>query len=385
MPATNVSELRMKLELSSTNLPENGYLELTNPTANLLLENLILLEKKQLKTLVLRPDHSYPSGVGSIASKETTLTREVSIGLYTSGTTGAPKLHFLPFSLLASATKRDHPARAWGLLYSPSRMAGLQVVLQAFASNAKLVEPEPGATLNEVLHEFEEHGVDSISATPSRWRSILGSDHFAGLTLKHISLGGEIADQRILDRLRAKFPQAAIRHIYATTETGPVFSVSDGLEGFPVENLERELASGRRLEIIDGELVVIVPATGQIPNSKSKSIYTGDLVIRQENRILFVGRIGDVVNVGGLKISLSEIEKQCNLLTGVIDSQARAIPSAFMGFLISIDIHWAGDPLSDQEIRGHLRKFLPKAALPALINSVNGLDLSANHKKKRVT
>jgi acyl-coenzyme A synthetase/AMP-(fatty) acid ligase len=383
MPTTNVSELRIRLAKSSPNAPHNGYLELTSPTATVLLETLILLETKKLKTVVLRPDDSFPSGLSSQAAKEAALSGEGSIGLYTSGSTGVPKLHFQHLSLLVSATKAAHPARAWGLLYSPSRMAGLQVVLQAFASNAKLVEPKTGSTLGEIFHEFEEHGVDSLSATPSRWRSILGSDHFAGLALRHISLGGEIADQRLLDNLKAKFPQAAIRHIYATTETGPVFSVSDGLEGFPVEFLEREMASGRRLEIINGELVVIVPATGQTP--QSKSMHTGDLVNRRENRILFFGRVGDVVNVGGVKISLSEIEKLCNLLPGVIDSQARAIPNAFMGFLISIDIHWASDPLSDQEVRGHLRKSLPKAALPALINSVNGLDLSTNHKKKRVT
>jgi acyl-coenzyme A synthetase/AMP-(fatty) acid ligase len=382
MPNTNVSKLRIRLAKSSPNAPHNGYLELTNPTATSLLETLILLETKKLKTVVLRPDDSFPSGLNSQAANEAALSGEGSIGLYTSGSTGVPKLHFQHLSALVSATKAGHPARAWGLLYSPSRMAGLQVVLQAFASNAKLVEPKTGSTLSEILHEFKEHGVDSLSATPSRWRSILGSDHLAGLALKHISLGGEIADQRLLDNLKEKFPQAAIRHIYATTETGPVFSVSDGVEGFPVEFLEREMSSGRRLEIINGELVVIVPATGQIPHSKS--IFTGDLVTIRENRIIFFGRIGDVVNVGGVKVSLSEIEKHCNLLPGVIDSQARAIPNAFMGFLISIDIHWASDPLSDQEVRGHFRKSLPKAALPALIYSVNDLDLSANHKKKRV-
>jgi acyl-coenzyme A synthetase/AMP-(fatty) acid ligase len=383
MPATDVSELRIRLEKSLPKAPKDGYLEITNPTANSLLETLILLETGQLKTAVLRPDDSFPSGVGSQAATEESLTQVGSIGMYTSGTTGVPKLHFQPLSRLVSATKPGHPARAWGLLYSPSRMAGLQVALQAFASNAKLVEPETGATLSEILNEFKEHGVDSLSATPSRWRSILGSDDLTGLSLKHISLGGEIADQPLLDKLKSKFPQAAIRHIYATTETGPVFSVSDGLEGFPVEFLDRELASGRSLEIIDGELVVIVPATGQ--NTHSKTIHTGDLVTKQENRVLFLGRVGDVVNVGGVKVSLSEIEKHCNLIPGVIDSHATAIANSFMGSLISVDIHWASNPLSDQEVRGHLRESLPKAALPALVNSVNGLDLSANHKKKRET
>ena len=381
MPATSVSGVRISLAVNTPDIPASGYLELTNPTARSVIETLILLETKRLKTVVLRPDDTFPTYHSSQAAKENLLTEEGTIGMYSSGTTGTPKLHFQPLSLLVSATRADHPARAWGLLYTPSRMAGLQVALQAFASNAKLVEPKIGSSLSETLHEFEKHGVDSLSATPSRWRTILGSDHLSGLSLRYISIGGEIVDQRLLDNLKSKFPQASIRHIYATTETGPVFSVSDGLEGFPMGFLDRTLASGRRLEVIDGELVVKVPAAGH--SGFAKSIYTGDLVTIVENRVLFSGRVGEVVNVGGIKVSLSEVERQCNLIPGVIDSQAKAIQNAFMGFLVSIDIHWAGNPLSVQEVRAHLRKSLPKAAVPAIINEVDGLELSSNHKKKR--
>lgn len=381
MPATNVSELRIALAVNPPQVPKSGYLELTNPTARSLIETFILLETKRLKTVVLRPDDTFPTYLNSHRANENLLTEEGSIGIYSSGTTGTPKLHFQPLSLLVSATRADHPARAWGLLYTPDRMAGIQVALQAFASNAKLVEPKIGSSLSETLHEFEEHEVDSLSATPSRWRTILGSDHLSELSLRYISIGGEIADQRLLDSLKSKFPQASIRHIYATTETGPVFSVSDGLEGFPLELLDRTLASGRRLEIVEGELVVNVPATAH--SGFAKIIYTGDLVTIVDDRVLFSGRVGEVVNVGGTKVSLSEVERQCNLIPGVIDSQAKAIQNAFMGFLISIDIHWGGNPLSSQEVRAQLRKSLPKAALPALVNHVNGLELSANHKKKR--
>ena len=381
MPATRVSEVRRALAMNPPEVPISGYLELTNPTARSLIETLVLLETKRLKTLVLRPDDNLPTQLSSPMANENLSTEDGSIGIYSSGTTGKPKLHFQPLSFLVSATRADHPARVWGLLYTPSRMAGLQVALQAFASNAAIVEPNVDSTLSETLQEFAENGVDSLSATPSRWRTILASDHLSGLVLKHISIGGEIVDQKLLDSLKSKFPHSSIRHIYATTETGPVFSVADGLEGFPLEFLKRKLASGRSLEIIDGELVVNVPVVGN--PSFAKSIQTGDLVTAYENRVLFSGRVGEVVNVGGIKVSLSEVERHCNLIPGVIDSQAFAIQSPFMGFLISIDIHWAGDPLSAQEVRAHLRKSLPKAALPALINQVSGLELSANHKKKR--
>ena len=50
---------------------------------------------------------------------------------------------------------------------------------------------------------------------------------------RYVRLSGEIADQAILDQLRAFFPQAAVGHAYASTEAGVAFEVNDGLAGFP--------------------------------------------------------------------------------------------------------------------------------------------------------
>ncbi|MEI9903088.1 MAG: hypothetical protein WDN06_03190 [Asticcacaulis sp.] len=44
--------------------------------------------------------------------------------------------------------------------------------------------------------------------------------------------GGEAADQALLTALRERFPEAHLRHIYATTEAGTVLTVSDGLAAF---------------------------------------------------------------------------------------------------------------------------------------------------------
>ena len=65
-------------------------------------------------------------------------------------------------------------------------------------------------------------------------------------------------DQVILDRLRAVFPEAAIAHIYASTEAGAAIVVRDGREGFPVDWLcdgEEETSSDNeapRLQLRDG-------------------------------------------------------------------------------------------------------------------------------------
>ena len=45
----------------------------------------------------------------------------------------------------------------------------------------------------------------------------------------------EVADQTILDSLRAAYPHARNAHAFASTEAGVAFDVNDGLAGFPAE------------------------------------------------------------------------------------------------------------------------------------------------------
>ena len=70
---------------------------------------------------------------------------------------------------------------------------------------------------------------------------------------RHVRLSGEIADQAILDELRAVYPQARVVHAYASTEAGLGFEVTDGLEGFPADFV-RDGAGEVDIRIVDGSL-----------------------------------------------------------------------------------------------------------------------------------
>src|SRR2546425_6173557 len=55
----------------------------------------------------------------------------------------------------------------------------------------------------------------------------------------YVRLSGEIADQAILDHVRACYPGARIAHAFASTEAGVGFAVEDGLAGFPASLLTK--------------------------------------------------------------------------------------------------------------------------------------------------
>ena len=61
------------------------------------------------------------------------------------------------------------------------------------------------------------------------------------INLLQATLGGEIVDDRILSAITALFPKARIVHIYASTEAGVGFSVSDNRSGFPLNYLKNSL------------------------------------------------------------------------------------------------------------------------------------------------
>jgi acyl-coenzyme A synthetase/AMP-(fatty) acid ligase len=353
---------------------------LLNPNVRQTLEAILSKESHEFGFVILAPNGLEIVEFDPHKIRGTGDSKSIWVGLFTSGSTGNPKLHFHNLPTLSRGVNPQHEGKVWGMLYQPNRMAGIQVILQAVASQAKIVEPHYGASLEEMVDEFIEAGVDSLSATPSRWRMILSTANHKNMHLKYIALGGEISNQRILDDLRKSFPEAQIRHIFATTETGPVFSVGDGLAGFPASNLGRALTSGRTISVEEGQLTV---KWEDRETGDAKEFKTGDMVDVVDNRVLFVGRADDLVNVGGNKIALHQVEEALLTIAQVDECLAYAIPNPFLGALIGVEIKWKKSPLTDAELKANLIELLPKHAIPAVIKAVDEITLSSAFKKVR--
>ncbi|MFM9194622.1 MAG: AMP-binding protein [Planctomycetia bacterium] len=179
----------------------------------------------------------------------------------TSGTSGPPKLveHSWDSLLAAARLAEQWHGLGWILVYDSTRWAGIQVWLQSLLTGGRLVVPasrDPDVVLRAII--AEEASV--LPATPTLLRRLFTSADRALLAkarLDRITLGGEAADGPLLEQARAAFPGVKISQVYATTELGEVFRVTDGLPGFPANWLGRSLAGGARLGMRrDGELLV---------------------------------------------------------------------------------------------------------------------------------
>lgn len=317
--------------------------------------------------------------------------------LPTSGTTRTPKLVAHTVNTLARTVKRDPQKGAglrWGLLYDLNRFAGLQVYLQALLGGAALILPRFGVSLEDTLAAFTAAGCNALSATPTLWRKILMTPRSKELPLRLITLGGEIADQSILSALAASFPSARVTHIYASTEAGVGFSVTDGLEGFPATFLQG-MPNGVNLRISPEGILELRPTVGGQHYLGENSplahedgfVSTGDRVQIKNDRVYFLGRDSGAINVGGNKVQPEKVESILLSHPAVAMASVTAKRSGITGSLVEARLILHPSPTGSNVTAVELREWctsrLDRFEVPALIRIVADLELNASGKLSR--
>ena len=314
----------------------------------------------------------------------------------TSGTTGIAKLVKHTVKSLSKTVKNDknNNGHTWGLVYDPARFAGIQVILQAIIGGTSLVVSDAGDSLVEQSANLLKSSVTALSGTPTMWRRLLMIEDIADLRLRQVTLGGEIADRKILKSLKESFPQARITHIYASTEAGVAFSVHDGKEGFPYSWINK-YDDNARLRISDqSTLMVRKFGTSQTYVNRNDVIFdeegwydTGDLVEVVNERVLFLGRINGSINVGGNKVMPEEIERHLEELDYVSESIVQAKKSSIVGNLLEASVVLSTNEKNHNEvirkIKLHCTTHLSPYKVPAFIKVVHELPITTSGKLNR--
>jgi acyl-coenzyme A synthetase/AMP-(fatty) acid ligase len=320
--------------------------------------------------------------------------------LLTSGTSGVPKMVAHSHASLTApigAGKRLDGAVVWGTFYDIRRYGGLQIFLRAVIGGASLVLSSAGEPTADHLARIARHRVTHLSGTPSHWRRALMSPAIRDIAPRYVRLSGEIADQPILDSLRATFPEAGVGHAYASTEAGVAFEVSDGLAGFPTAFLDHN-RDGVEMKVVDGSLRIRSPRTAsryvgaQMPALLDRDgfVDTGDIVEGLGDRYVFAGRQGGIINVGGLKVHPEEIEAVINRHPRVRMSLVRPKRNPVTGAIVIADVvlrfecDQSGAELAlKNDILALCRDALPRHKVPAAISFVPSLDVAATGKLAR--
>jgi len=347
------------------------------------------------------PAHEIAMGAGQTGCRLAGSDTATQWTLFTSGTSGAPKMvvHSLAGLLHAIPMQRPagDPRTVWGTFYDIRRYGGLQMLLRALTGGYAMQLTAPGERMAGFLERLALAGATHISGTPSHWRRALMHPEVSRLSPRYVRLSGEIADQALLSYLASVFPNAGVFHAYASTEAGVGFEVSDGLEGFPAEFLDRPGHVEMRAR--NGSLQIRSPRTAwfylgdEPPKLRDEQgfVDTGDLIEKRGDRFYFIGRASGVINVGGLKVHPEEVEAVINRCPGVRMAKVMARRNPVLGAVVAAEVVLL-DPADGEGDAGRAlraaildrcRVELAAHKAPATLKFVASLAITAGGKQER--
>ena len=315
--------------------------------------------------------------------------------IFTSGTTQKPRcVKYLWSDLLAQVgTHKAVDGERWLLAYKLNHFAGVQMLAHILCSQSTLVLAK-STRVADAVAAMTSLAVTHVSSTPTFWRFALAL--LAGAAqlprLRQITLGSEPVSSDLLAQLASLFPDARIVHIYALTEAGSCISVSDGKPGLPLDILQRPADAAVQFRIVEGELHVRTQhgmrgyrnSTDIEPRTKDGWLATGDLVKIDNERILFMGRESEVINVGGVKVHPLEVENVVSAVPGVKLARVYGRDNPVVGQIVAVDltINEGCDPQVVEDSVREACRILPRHSMPRSVTIVDTIDTN-NFKLSR--
>jgi fatty-acyl-CoA synthase len=326
--------------------------------------------------------------------------RDIAVLLFTSGTTGDPKVAVLRHRHLASyvisTVEFMHAEEDEATLVSvpPYHIAGIAAVLTSvYAGRRTVYLPAftPEAWVDMAVAEKVTHAM-LVPTMLGRVQDVLEARGERLLALRSLSYGGGRMPQSVVERALALMPHVDFVNGYGLTETSSTVAVLTAEDhrqaissGDP--KVRRRLGSvGRPLPSL--ELEIRGPEGGVLPPGQSGEVYvrgeqisgeylhrkvlqddgwfaTNDAGWLDEEGYLFVeGRLDDVIVRGGENISPGEIEDVLRLHPQVADVAVFGVPDDQWGEKVACAIVAGGARPATDELAAWVRSRLRSTKTP---------------------
>ena len=294
-------------------------------------------------------------------------TGEPGLLLFSSGSTGTPKgiLHNFTLVLEKFKTQRSKVVAITFLMLD--HFGGINTLLH-ITSNLGTVVTIKKRSVQAICETIEKHKVELLPTTPSFLNMLVGSDvnkHYDLSSLRLITYGTEVMPQTTLDRLNEAFPLVKFQQTYGLSELGVLRSQSKpdgslwvkiGGEGFQTKVIDDILW-------IKSKFAMVGYLNAPSPFDSEGWFNTQDRVEVEGDYFKILGRVTDLMNIGGQKVYPTEIEDVIIEMDNVEDVAIYSEKNNILGNIIVAEIVLK-EPESALSLKHRVRKYCATKLTP---------------------
>lgn len=341
--------------------------------------------------------------------------------LFTTGTTGRPKGVMLTFGNIYAIT---HNTRNGVSMQSDDRVlvplplnhsVGMRESRAALYIGATLVLQNGFMFSKETKENIVKNKCTALVSVPASIELLyrnLGENFVPVMKdLRYIEVGAGSLNIHMKKLLPELLPETNIYNTWGSTETGGVIFLNVSKERDKIASLGR-ISRGTALKIVDGGDNEVTGSARDIdtagrmalkgdmqmlgyferPEETQKAIvngwlYTNDLIyLDDDGYVYMVGRADDIINVGGEKVSPTEVENAATEYEGILDAGVigAADPDGVLGQIVVLYIV-ENTGYDRKEFVRFLSRKLERYKLPADIISVPEIPRNKMKKLDRKT
>jgi len=332
--------------------------------------------------------------------------------LFTSGTTGKPKGVSLTHKQIMVATEhivnyvKNTKDDIEILLMPLSHSFGMGRMRSIFFMGGTLVIGYPLQRLKSVFNAMKEHSITGIGLVPSAWNFItnLSKDKIKNFSsqLNYIEFGSAHMPSKEKQLIVDWFPDTNLVMHYGLTEVSRAIflnfhtdnlesagSINNGSEVLILNNDEKEI---KNEEI--GQILFKAPwmISSYFQDKKLDKvsffngyIKTGDIGMIKSGYLFLTGRLDEIINVGGKKVSPIMVEDVINNFKVVKECACMALSDANMGEVVQVFIVLE-DGIEEEfekiilKMKDYIQEKLSVHMRPQKYNLVKSLPKTANGK-----
>jgi len=311
--------------------------------------------------------------------------------LFTSGSSGEPKGALHDFSkLLAKFSVKRNPFLTINFLLF-DHWGGLNTLLHILSNGGTIIFLE-NRSPDHVCELIETFKVELLPASPTFLNMLVLSrayERYSLKSLKLISYGAEPMPESLLKHLNLLFPEIKFQQTYGLIELGVMRSKSQDNDSLWV----KIGGEGYQTRVVDGILQIKSDSAmlgylnAKSPFTEDGWFITGDSVEVDGEYFKILGRVSEMINVGGEKVFPQEVENVILEIPEVEDVVVYAERNIITGMIVCARIKFNGTeskPEFVKKVKTYCRTKLEFYKVPVKIEVVDNTFETVRFKKNRL-